>query len=88
MRKSRSPLFLERQSYRQRRVRDAARMMPFLGTILWGVPILWAGPGPHGVSTSKAMLYIFGVWLALSLVSLVITLWLQPDSDADPSEGG
>jgi len=87
MAKSRPSLFLERKSYRQRRVRDGARLLPFLGGVLWGVPILWAQPGPYGISTSRAMLYIFGVWILLVVVSLALSRWLEPDADANPSDG-
>lgn len=87
MAKNRPSLFLERKSYRQRRVRDAARLMPFLGALLWGVPVLWAPPGPYGISTSKAMLYIFGVWLGLVVISLALSRWLEPDADTEPTEG-
>ncbi|WP_319823880.1 hypothetical protein [Thalassovita sp.] len=86
MRKPRPPIFLERTSYRQRRIRDGARLMPFIGAVLWGIPILWAPPGEHGISTSRAMLYIFGVWFLLVLASFALSRWLQPDVDADPSD--
>lgn len=81
MAKQRPSLFLERKGYRQRRVRDMARLMPFVGALLWGVPILWAPPGEHGIVTSRAILYIFAVWIVLVLVTLVVTRWLDPDAD-------
>ena len=87
MAKSRPSLFLERKGYRQRRVRDMARLMPFVGAILWGVPVLWAGPGEFGISTSRAILYIFGVWIALVVITLGVTRWLDPDADEEPSDG-
>ncbi len=87
MRKPRPPIFLERTGYRQRRIRDGARLMPFIGTVLWGIPLLWAQSGEHGVSTSRAMLYIFGVWFVLVLLSVVLSRWLEPDAETPPSEG-
>ena len=87
MAKSRPSLFLERKSYRQRRVRDAARLLPFLGAVLWAVPVLWASPGPHGIGTSRAMLYIFGVWMVLVVLSFALARWLEPDADSTPPEG-
>lgn len=87
MAKSRPSLFLERQGYRQRRVRDAARLMPFLGAILWGVPVLWASPGPYGISTSRAMLYIFGVWVVLAVASMALARWLEPDPESETTDG-
>ena len=38
MRRPRAPLFLKRGSYRKRRLRDAARMLPILGALLLLVP--------------------------------------------------
>ncbi|MGH1356731.1 MAG: hypothetical protein ACRBBS_16860 [Thalassovita sp.] len=87
MAKARPSLFLERKGYRQRRVRDMARLMPFVGAILWGVPVLWAQPGEFGISTSRAILYIFGVWVTLVVITLGVTRWLDPDADADQSDG-
>lgn len=86
MAKARPSVFLERKSYRQRRIRDAARLMPFLGAMLWGVPVLWAEPGPYGISTSRAMLYIFGVWVLLAIVSFGLSRWLEPDTDSEKPE--
>ncbi|SER00313.1 hypothetical protein [Thalassovita taeanensis] len=88
MSKKRPTLFLERRSYRLRRVMDAARMLPVIGAMLWGVPLLWAAPGgDHGVSTSRAMLYVFGVWIVLSAVALFLSLWLNEGAEGDPAEG-
>lgn len=87
MAKVRPSLFLERKGYRQRRVRDMARLMPFVGAILWGVPILWAQPGEFGIPTSRAILYIFGVWIFLVVMTLCVTRWLDSDADPDQTDG-
>ena len=58
------PIFLARESYRRRRLGDAARFLPLLGIVLLLVPILWA----DGAGTSGAMIYIFSVWALLILV--------------------
>ena len=60
-------LFLERHSYRRRRLTDMARLLPVFGSALFLVPLLWpgAGDGGDGVPTSLAILYIFGVWAGL-----------------------
>jgi len=64
-------VFLERQTYRRRRLMDAARLMPVLGALLFAVPLLWpAADDPGGAQpmpTSGAILYIFTVWAALIL---------------------
>jgi len=80
-----SPLFLERRSYRQRRLMDAARLLPVVGALLWLVPLLWpqsgADPAAHaGTSTSAAILYIFGVWTFLALAALLVSLLVDTKS--------
>ena len=70
---ARPSVFLERQSYRRRRLTDAARLLPFLGAALFAIPLLWPGPatGDPPVPLSSAILYIFACWSLLILVSLV-----------------
>lgn len=85
-----TPLFLERRSYRQRRLMDAARLLPLLGVLLWLIPLLWPQRDPAGevaaVSTSSAILYIFGVWVVLALIALFVSLML--DGKAETQDGG
>ncbi|MFU8865257.1 MAG: hypothetical protein ACNA7O_15200 [Rhodobacterales bacterium] len=89
-----SPLFLERRSYRQRRLMDAARLLPVLAALLWLVPLLWpqsAGQvgtgGAAAVTTSSAILYIFGVWTLLAVIAFVLSLTIEnkPDAPSDRS---
>lgn len=84
------PRFLERRSYRQRRLMDAARLLPLLGVVLWLIPLLWPQRDPAGevaaVSTSNAILYIFGVWILLALIALFLSLML--DGKAETQGGG
>lgn len=68
---NKAPVFLERRSYRLRRVMDAIRLLPVLGLALWMVPLLWPVPdaaGEGGVAMSTALLYLFGVWIGLVLI--------------------
>lgn len=67
MSERRTPLFLERQSYRRRRLIDMIRMLPVIGALLWAVPLLWRSGPDSDVSTSTAIIYLFGVWLAMVL---------------------
>ena len=55
------PVFLERESYRRRRLGDAARLVPLLGLILLLVPVLWADSN----RTEITIIYIFSVWAFL-----------------------
>lgn len=81
------PIFLERRSYRRRRLWDAVRMLPFLGAVLWMVPLMWPmpdGADGQGVSTSSALLYIFAVWVFLAFVARL--LWRGTSQTADPPD--
>lgn len=87
------PVFLERQSYRRRRLSDAARLLPLLGAVLFAVPLLWprAEDGQEPVPTSAAILYIFAVWALLILVNVVFgwmaRLWAGNDPQGEPGDG-
>ena len=85
-RRPKPDIFLERASYRQRRLRDAARLLPLLGMILWTIPLLW----PHAEGAERfsamAMISIFGVWVSLIVLAAVISVFLRPDDDAIPPE--
>lgn len=71
MSERRSPVFLERQSYRRRRLIDTLRMLPVIGALLWAVPLLWRS-GEEGVATSDAIIFIFLVWFGLVLAGAVL----------------
>ncbi|MEQ9695502.1 hypothetical protein [Shimia sp. SDUM112013] len=66
----RSPVFLERQSYRRRRLIDSIRMLPLIGALLWFIPVLWPTGPVSVISTSQAIIYLFGCWLALIVLGL------------------
>lgn len=66
----RSAVFVERATYRRRRLGDAARFLPVLGAVVFAVPLLWSGsaaeaPGGEAMKTSSAMIYIFTGWAVL-----------------------
>ncbi len=66
------PVFLERASYRRRRLRDAARLWPVFGVILILFPLLWGQSGENARTTSGALAYIFGVWGVLICGALIL----------------
>jgi hypothetical protein len=68
MRRPGRPLFLARAPYRQRRLRDAARLLPVLGLLLLTLPLLWTDPARKSL-ISGDVLYYFGVWCLLILVA-------------------
>lgn len=94
------PVFLERQSYRRRRLTDAARLLPLAGAALFAVPLLWptaedAGSGIAPMPTSVAIIYLFSIWAALILANVLFGLftrgWMRadapPENRADDGPG-
>lgn len=80
---SKSPIFLQRQNYRQRRVRDAARFLPFVGVVLWALPLSWGHDLAGGQIGSAGLIYIFAVWVLL----IVLAAFLASRIRADPPQG-
>lgn len=76
-----SSVFLERTSYRQRRLRDAARILPLLGIILWLVPLLWPA-NPAEPDMPAAFIYTFVIWVILIVMAALISLRLRSDDPA------
>jgi fatty acid desaturase len=83
----RVPVFLARRSYRRRRVADAARLLPLAGGILFCVPLLWQGAG-GGARTVVAVIYVFGLWGLLVVVSGVVSRHLRGDEDERADQEG
>lgn len=82
-------VFLERQTYRRRRLMDGARLLPIAGVLLWALPLLW-GHGEPGsqdaaITTSGAMRYIFGIWLLLVALSLWLSRRLKETAATAPT---
>ncbi|MGH1330601.1 MAG: hypothetical protein ACRBBK_06945 [Paracoccaceae bacterium] len=79
-----APLFLERRSYRRRRLIDMARLLPVLACFLWMIPLLWSG-GEGTARTGRAMFYIFAIWIALIAVSAFLSRRLLRTEAEDPA---
>lgn len=79
MKAPRNQLFLERRSYRQRRLGDAARMLPVLGLLLWLLPLFW-GPDTSGAPRETAWdgIYLFVVWVGLIVLAAIMSRRLTP----------
>jgi hypothetical protein len=59
-------LFLERRTYRQNRLQDAARLLPVLGLMLVFAPIFIRGEPAEGeTQLSGWLVYYFTVWVGL-----------------------
>lgn len=84
----RSPVFLEKSSYRQRRLRDAARLLPLLGVILWLLPLSWGELDAASGEASGALIYIFGVWVVLIVLAAAFARHFQggPDPARDEAD--
>lgn len=72
------PLFLARGPYRRRRLRDAARILPFVGAVLFLMPLLWPGRG-----TGLNGLYMLAVWLGLVAVAAILAHWLADEREPE-----
>ncbi len=81
------PVFLERRTYRLRRLMDAARLLPFVGGAMWAVPLLWDTQGSELTASSRAMLYIFGTWAGLVVLTWGLSLRLDGSADSDMTTG-
>lgn len=77
-----TPLFLERDSYRYRRAVDAARLLPVLGVLLWLIPAFWSQATASSTPLSQAMLYIFVVWLILIGLCALVSSRIGRRADA------
>lgn len=85
-RRRRPPLFLARESYRIRRLIDAARLLPLFGAVLVLMPILW-GPGPGGQrSTVADGVYFFVAWGVLILGARLLAPFLPDEAPRDETE--
>ncbi len=76
-----SAVFLERQAYHHRRMRDLARAVPIFGVVLLSIPLLWVRSGPEvaGATTSQALVYVFVVWIFLIGLAAVISRAVKSD---------
>ncbi|KJZ19863.1 hypothetical protein [Loktanella sp. S4079] len=83
-----SKIFLEQAGYRQRRVRDAVRLLPLLGIVLLSIPLLWPRLEPPEAYSSGALVYIFGVWVALIAISAFLSRTMHADDDEAAPKGG
>ena len=71
------PLFLARQSYRRRRLGDAARLLPLTGAILFLLPVLWS----EDARTAGGLIFLFSVWAVLIAAMALIANRLAVSRD-------
>lgn len=86
-------LFLERRTYRQNRLQDAARLLPVLGLVLVFAPVFIRGDAAEAGAPvlSTWLIYYFSVWLGLIMltayVSRALTRSGQTDGLSSPPRG-
>lgn len=85
----RQPLFLAREDYRRRRLRDAARLLPVAGWALFLMPLLIGTGIGGGMGTAAGGIYIFAVWIALALAAAILSRRLsqRPGEGDSGTEG-
>ncbi len=87
MNRQRAPLFLQRSTYRRRRLLDGARVLPVLGLILILLPILWTRNS--GDSIAGEAIYFFVLWGGLIITAALLARPLcraQALGDRDPAQ--
>jgi hypothetical protein len=75
------PVFLARRAYFQRRMMDAARVLPVLGAGMFVLPLLWKSG--EGARTVAVMFYIFLCWVLLIGLGWIVSRRLPPPDAPD-----
>lgn len=84
MRQPNQPVFLERSTYRRRRMMDAARLLPVIGALLFLVPLLWQS-GEES-TTARGFTYVFVIWAVLIVAAGWLSRRLQLPEGDEPSK--
>ncbi|MGJ8611676.1 MAG: hypothetical protein ACSHWY_11295 [Octadecabacter sp.] len=69
--------FLDRSTYRQRRIRDAAQWLPVFAAVLVMLPLMWPQGAPDESLTSSGIIYIFGLWVLLVVLAFILSRVLR-----------
>jgi len=78
------PEFLERDSYRQRRLRDVGRALPLFAMVLFLLPLFWQWDAANAPAPSTTLIYIFGVWTLFVILAAILSRLTRFDA---PEEG-
>lgn len=89
-------LFLQRRTYRQNRLQDAARLLPVLGIVLIFAPIFIRDtgtlpPDAQGAGLGTWLIYYFAIWLGLIVLTALVgrgLVRLNPDVAGEDADGG
>lgn len=77
MKPPRTPPFLARDSYRLRRLMDAARFLPVFGFVLLLLPLMREDPETGAASAASEGVYLFAIWMALILGTWLMSRGLR-----------
>jgi hypothetical protein len=82
-------LFLERRTYRQNRLQDAARLLPVLGLVLVFAPVFIRGDAAlmGGADLSNWLVYYFVVWIGLIVLTAFVSRALTRGDRAARTDG-
>jgi hypothetical protein len=72
--------------YRRRRLIDAIRLLPFVGLLLFFLPLLWAAGVGSTALTSRGGIYIFLIWLVLIFAAAVSSRAVAREEARDDAE--
>jgi len=76
--------FLDRVGYRQRRIRDAARVLPIVAVALMVLPLMWPRNEPEQSLTSSSIIYLFSLWIVLVVLTFILSKVLRfADTEMD-----
>ncbi len=76
--------YLERRTYRRRRMIDAVRLLPILGILLFLVPLLWSTDNQDPAATARGFVYIFAIWAGLIVLAAGLTRLLRSSEPDNP----
>lgn len=80
------PYQIERQTFRRRRLIDAACALPLVGWILWWLPLMF-NHSEIPVRSSHVLIYIFGIWVGLALIAARLVRLLEAARAVEPPGG-
>ena len=76
-------MFVERQTYRKRRMQDAARFLPVVGLVLIMLPLFWPRGPEEGYAMSVVLEYVFAVWAALVAGAFTLSFYVRDEPSAE-----
>jgi hypothetical protein len=78
-------LFLERRTYRQNRLQDAARLLPVFALVLFFAPVFIRGDAEAGgPDLATWLVYYFAVWMGLIGLTAFVSRSLTRSREATP----